>query len=85
MVRVHKVSQGLDFGVRRDVLSRFGDRVRVLRKERGLSQEQLALESGLDRSYVGGVERGERNISLENIKRLAKALDISLAVLLRHV
>jgi transcriptional regulator with XRE-family HTH domain len=59
-----------------DVLKNFGKRVRVLRIRRGLSQEDLALESGLDRSYVGGVERGERNISLVNIHRIAKALGV---------
>jgi transcriptional regulator with XRE-family HTH domain len=54
----------------------FGRRVRELRKKRGLSQEALALEAGLDRSYVGGVERGERNLSLSNIHRIAKALSV---------
>ena len=67
------------------VLVRFGNRVRELRKKKGLSQEGLALESGLDRSYVGGVERGERNISLENITRLAKALDLSVSVLTKGI
>jgi len=67
------------------VLVRFGNRVRELRKRKGLSQEGLALESGLDRSYVGGVERGERNISLENIEKLAKALGVTVAALMRGV
>jgi transcriptional regulator with XRE-family HTH domain len=58
------------------VLVRFGNRVGELRKKKGLSQEGLALESGLDRSCVGGVERGERNISLENIEKLARALGV---------
>ncbi len=52
----------------------FGSRVRYLRKKLGWSQEHLALKSGLDRSYIGGVERGQRNISLENICLIAKAL-----------
>jgi len=67
------------------VLVRFGNRVRELRKKKGLSQEGLALESGLDRSYVGGVERGERNISQENIEKLAKALGVTAAALMRGV
>ena len=67
------------------VLVRFGNRVRELRKKKGLSQEGRALESGLDRSYVGGVERGERNISLENIEKLAKALGVTAAALMRGV
>jgi len=64
------------------VLVRFGNRVRELRKKKDLSQEGLALESGLDRSYVGGVERGERNISLQNIEKPARALGVSPASLL---
>lgn len=57
-----------------DVKILFGRRLRELRKQAGLSQEALAHESGLDRSYVGGVERGEYNISLQNICLLAGAL-----------
>lgn len=58
-------------------LKNFGKRIRALRKERGISQERLALMSGLDRSYVGGVERGERNVSILNIWRLAEALKMN--------
>lgn len=60
----------------------FGERVAHLRKEKGLSQERLALESGLARSYLGGVERGQRNIALINICRLAETLSVSPAELL---
>ncbi|MDH6277226.1 transcriptional regulator with XRE-family HTH domain [Aurantimicrobium minutum] len=55
----------------------FGDRIRALRSEQGLSQEEFAHEIGLDRTYIGGVERGERNVSLDNIHRIASALDVS--------
>jgi transcriptional regulator with XRE-family HTH domain len=65
------------------ILKLFGERVRVLRQARGISQEALALAAGLDRTYVGGVERGERNISLINIHKIAQALDVSLGDLLR--
>ena len=55
----------------------FGRNIRKQRLLLGLSQEQLAFESGLHRTYIGSVERGERNISLENIVLLAKALKCS--------
>lgn len=55
----------------------FGDRIRALRSKQGLSQEEFAHEIGLDRTYIGGVERGERNVSLDNIHRIASALDVS--------
>lgn len=54
----------------------FGERVRELRLAAGFSQEQLAHRAGLDRSYVGQVERGERNVSLDNIYRLAAAISV---------
>ncbi len=56
------------------IQQRFGSRVRQLRGERGLSQEDLAFSCGLDRSYIGSVERGKRNVSLVNIARIAAAL-----------
>jgi transcriptional regulator with XRE-family HTH domain len=65
------------------VLRKFGARVRQLRQQRGLTQEALALICDLDRSYVGSVERGERNVSLININRIAKALSVEPAELLK--
>jgi transcriptional regulator with XRE-family HTH domain len=50
-----------------------------------MSQEALALEAGLDRSYVGGVERGERNIAIINLSKIASALDIPVACLLEKI
>lgn len=59
-----------------EVRRAFGVRLREVRHAAGLSQEELALHCGLDRSYVGQIERGERNLSLENIHKLAGALGI---------
>lgn len=61
----------------------FGSNIARLRKEIGLSQEQLALESGIARSYLGGVERGQRNIAIINICKLAEALKLDPSELLK--
>ena len=65
-----------------DILVRFGRRVRELRKEQGYSQEGFAHACELDRTYIGGIERGERNVALRNIERIAETLEISLAELM---
>jgi transcriptional regulator with XRE-family HTH domain len=70
---------------RHDILKRFGQRVRELRSQQRLSQEAFAERCGLDRTYVGGIERGERNLALRNINAIAKALGISLAELMRSL
>lgn len=59
-----------------DALKTFGARVRLRRRELGFSQEELAGISGLHRTYIGSLERGERNIALANIIRLANALEL---------
>lgn len=68
---------------RADILQRFGQNLREARQRTGLSQEKLAAKAGIDRTYVGGAERGERNVALVNIVRLAEALEIAPADLLR--
>lgn len=70
---------------KRDILKRFGARIRELRHEKGLSQEKFAAKCGLDRTYVGSVERGERNIALKNIEKIAKALGKSIAELMQSL
>jgi transcriptional regulator with XRE-family HTH domain len=68
-----------------DVQARFGKALRERRHKLGVSQEEFADICGLDRTYVGGIERGERNVGLANIEKLAKALKISLSELFRGV
>jgi transcriptional regulator with XRE-family HTH domain len=63
------------------VRRQFGARLRQLRKAKKLSQEALALESGLDRSYLGKIERGESNVALVNIHRIADALRVGVGEL----
>jgi transcriptional regulator with XRE-family HTH domain len=67
------------------LLKSFGERVRFLRHHARLSQEALADACGLDRTYVGGIERGERNPSIRNIARIAVSLNVSLAKLMYGV
>lgn len=62
----------------------FAANVKRLRKERGLSQEGLAFESGLHRTYISGIERGIRNVSLDNIGVLARALGVEPDILVKH-
>jgi transcriptional regulator with XRE-family HTH domain len=68
-----------------DPRTAFGKHVRKLRLDRGLSQEKLAELADLHRNYVGGVERGERNIAIINIVRLARALKVRPGKLLETI
>ena len=61
-----------------DICKKFGTRVRELRIAQGLSQEVLAQKAGLHRTYIGAIERGERNISLNNIQKISVALCITI-------
>ena len=63
---------------KKKILVDFGNRVRELRKEKGLSQEELSFKADLHRTYIGMIERAEKNITLTNIEKIVKALDVSL-------
>lgn len=65
-----------------EVVIRFGRNVQQARKSQSISQEELAFRAGLNRTYIGMVERAERNISLKNAKKIADALNIELDALL---
>lgn len=65
-----------------DIAVRFGRRLKELRNDRGVTQEEFAARSGLNRTYLSDVERGVRNISLYNIEVIAKTLAVSLAELM---
>jgi transcriptional regulator with XRE-family HTH domain len=64
------------------VLAAFGQAVRAARLSQGMSQEALADQAGIDRSYMGGIERGEHNLALINIDKIANALDMKVSALM---
>jgi transcriptional regulator with XRE-family HTH domain len=68
-----------------DIRIRFGRAVRHRRNKLGVSQEAFADMCGLDRTYIGGIERGERNVALINIEKIAKTLKLTIAELFRGV
>jgi transcriptional regulator with XRE-family HTH domain len=68
-----------------DIRVKFGKAVRQKRHKLGVSQEALADLCELDRTYIGGIERGERNVALVNIEKIARALRLSLSQLFRNV
>lgn len=71
--------------MKRPILIKFAKRVREERKRLGLSQEEFAAKSGFHRTYIGMIERAERNITLGNIEKLSKALNTSLSKLLKDL
>lgn len=72
-------------GDKLDICALFGREVRRYRQAVGLSQEALAARAGLDRTYVSGVERGLRNVSLKNLHILARALGVTIGELVRGI
>ena len=65
------------------ILINFGDRVREIRKKKGLSQEELAYKADLHRTYIGMIERAEKNITLINIEKIANALEVNIINLIK--
>jgi len=65
--------------MKREILVKFGKKVRSQRATLGLSQEELASRAGVHRTYIGMIERAEKNITLENIEKVAKALNLKLS------
>ncbi len=70
--------------IKDDNLEKLGLNIRRIRKKEKMTQEKLGIESGLDRSYIGGIERGERNLSILNMLKIAKALHIDPPLLLEN-
>lgn len=68
-----------------NVRKTFGNKVRKLRLQKGLSQESFADKVNLHRTYIGSVERGEQNVSIDNIAKIAKGLGVSLSELFRDL
>lgn len=64
-----------------NIQKKFGNQVKKLRLEKGLSQEKLAYEADLDRTYIPSIEKGERNVSITVIEKIAKALKVKISVL----
>lgn len=60
-----------------DIKKQFGEKIRQIRKQKKISQEELAFRAGLHRTYISDIERGTRNVSLKNIEKIAKALSIT--------
>lgn len=71
--------------VRKSVLVAFGERVRELRKAKHFSQEELSFRADLHRTYIGMIERAEKNITLMNISKIAAALEVSISELLNGI
>jgi len=69
----------------KNIQKNLGNRIRQLRHEKNISQEELADKCGLHRTYIGGIERGERNPSLDNLGKISKALEIRLFELFRSI
>lgn len=64
--------------IKKNILVKFGSKVKFIRKSKGLSQEQLSFKANLHRTYIGMIERAEKNITLSNIEKIANALEVEI-------
>ena len=71
--------------MKKEILIKFGKKVREERIKQDLSQEELALKAGVHRTYIGMIERAEKNITLENIEKITKALKINLGTIFKNL
>ena len=78
LIHLHLCIPKLAMKPKIDILILFGNKVRTLRKEKGISQEELAFRSELHRTYIGMIERAEKNVTLKNIEKIANGLGISI-------
>ena len=78
---MHNVEMQLMFNINKSIQQKFGDKVRKIRSDQGYSQESLAFKCGLHRTYIGCIERGEKNVTIVNIEKIAKALEVKISQL----
>lgn len=71
--------------MKKELAIRFGNKVKEIRTNKGLSQEELADRAGVHRTYIGMIERAEKNITLENIKKIALGLGVNIEVLVKNL
>lgn len=84
-MRRNKLKNKKENKMAKNILKSFGEEIKKLRTQQNLSQENLAEETGFHRTYIGMVERGERNISLLNIQKFSKALGIEIHQLFKEI
>lgn len=86
-IMMHTINSFTQTGTmaKKKILLRFGEKVRELRKEKNLSQEELSFKADLHRTYIGMIERAEKNITLLNISKIASALEVTVSELLSDI
>jgi len=81
---IHILLLAISTKMKKTILLKFGKRVREERLKLGISQEELAVRAGVHRTYIGMIERAEKNITLENISKIAKALNLKISDLIEE-